>query len=102
MQIMPGLVFGLATTDHELVLLQRHLELVPVEAGDRQGDAKALGIMLRACQTLDIVRGIPVTGGFGDPIERLLDLVEAQEVGMPERRLTRHARSPRLAALRWF
>ena len=63
-------------------------------------DAKALGIAFRARQTLDVVRRIAVVRGLGDALERLLDLVEAQEVRVPERGLARHERSPRLAALR--
>ena len=61
----------------ELALLQGHLELVPGESGNRQGDAEALGIVLGAGQALDIVGRISVPCGFGDAVERLLDLVEA-------------------------
>ena len=90
----------LPTPDDELALLQGHLQLVPGETGNRQGDPEALRIVLGAGQTLDIVGRVAVPAGLCDPIERLLDLVEAQQKRMPEGRLTRHVRSPRLEALR--
>jgi len=95
MKEVPGLVVGLTPPDDELVLLQGHLELVLGKSSDSQGDAQTLGSVLGTGQTLDIVGRVTVSGCFRDAVERLLDLVEAQEKRMPERRLTRHGRSPR-------
>src|SRR5215213_6019330 len=102
MQEVPSLVLGLPAPDHELALLERDLELIAGEARDGQGDAQALRVPLGAGQPLDVVGRVSVPRGLGDAIERLLDLVEPQEEGIAERRLTRHGRSPGLAALRWW
>jgi len=77
MKEVPCLVVGLAAPDDELALLQGHLELVPGESGNGQGDAEAFRGVLGASQALDIVGRITVPCGFGDSVERLLDLIEA-------------------------
>src|SRR5829696_3001920 len=77
MEEVPCLVVGLTSPDDELALFQGHLQLIPGETGNGQGDAEALGGAVRASQTLDVVGRITVPGRLGDPIERLLDLIEA-------------------------
>ncbi len=80
MQIGALPVVLLAPADHELVFLQRDLELVARETGHRQRDAQAIGLVLaRAGETLDIVGRIAVAGGARDPVERTLDRLEPQQ-----------------------
>ena len=59
-EILPGLVVLLPPADEELVLLDRHVELVAGEARDRQGDAQALWPAVLAGDPLDIVGRIAV------------------------------------------
>ena len=66
--------------NEELAFLDRDVELIAGEAGDRQRDAQALGVPVLAGDPLDVVGRIAV-GGFGDAIERTLDLVEAKQEG---------------------
>src|SRR5215218_11185093 len=94
MQVLPRLVIALAAADDELAFLERDLELVPGEPRDRERDPQPFRLALGAGDALDIVGRIAVARGFRNAIERLLDLIEAKEERVPERRLTRHGRSP--------
>jgi hypothetical protein len=78
MQILARLVLGLAAADDELFLLHGHVELVEREAGNGKRDAQTFRIAVVASKTLDIVRRVSV-GCLRDPIERTLDLVEAEK-----------------------
>ena len=75
---MPGLVVLLPPADHELVLLDGYVELIPREAGNRQRDAQALRLVVIAGQPLDVVGRIAI-GPLGDTIEHTLDFVEPKQ-----------------------
>src|SRR5262249_41184941 len=77
-EVLPGLVVLLAPTDEELVLLDRHVELVAIEARHRERDSQPLRPAVSTRNPLDIVGRVSV-GRLGDPIERTLDLVEAEQ-----------------------
>src|SRR5262249_21335154 len=78
MEIVVLLVVLLAPADHELTLLDRHVELIAREARDRERDAQTLGLAVLAGDPLDIVGRVAV-GGLGDAVERTLDLVESEQ-----------------------
>src|ERR1700692_2851949 len=78
MDVLPGLVFLLATPDHELVFLNGYIELVAGKSRHRQRDAQAFGLAVGAVAALDVVGRITV-GAFDDAIERTLDFVESQQ-----------------------
>jgi hypothetical protein len=88
----------LTPSDHELIVVESDFELFAREAGDRQGDPKPLGTVVCPCKALDIVGRVTIRSGFGDPIKRPLDLVEAQEIGRRQGRRTGHSKP--FAALR--
>src|SRR3954463_10007906 len=73
------LVVDLTAADDKLVLLDGDVELVARKAGDGESDAKPLRRPLWRADPLDVVGRVAVIGGFGDPIERPLDLVEAKQ-----------------------
>ena len=78
MEILPGLFIVLPAPDHELALLDGHIELVAGETSNRQGDAQTLRPAAFARDPFDVVRRVSV-GGLGDPIERPFNLVEAEQ-----------------------
>src|SRR5438067_3873479 len=78
MKILPGLVVLLPPADDELAFLDTYLELLPGEAGHRQGDPEPLGVAAVPRQALDVVGRITV-GSLGNAIERSLDLVETKQ-----------------------
>ena len=80
MEVLPGLLLALAAADRELVFLDGDVEFVAGETRDRQRDSQPFGPAVFADDPLDIVGRITV-GGLGDPIERPLDLVEAEKEG---------------------
>src|SRR5262249_62092435 len=88
-EILPGLVVLLPPADDELAFLDGHLELLPGEAGHREGDPEPFGIAAFARQPLDVVRRIAV-GSLGNAIERSLDLVEAKQKRAGKRRHSGH------------
>src|SRR5262245_14439083 len=88
-EVLPGLVVLLPAANDELAFLDRDVELVAVEARDRQRDAQPFRLAVLAGNPLDIVGRIPVRR-LRDPIERTLDLVEAEQEGTGQRRNTRH------------
>src|SRR5262245_59789292 len=89
MEVMALLVVLLPPANDELALLDRHVELVASEAGDRQGDPQALGLAVLAGDPLDIVGRIAV-GGLGDAVERTLDLVKSEQEGAGQGRNPGH------------
>src|SRR5262249_49144562 len=101
MDILPGLVVLLAPTDHQLVFLNRHIQLVAGKSGYRQGDAQAFGLAVGTIAPLDVVGRVTV-GTLYDPIERALDLVEAQKERAGERWNTRHSLQSPLEATLMF
>src|SRR5215471_6277651 len=78
MEILPGLVVVLASTDNELAFLDRHIKLVARESRNSQRNAQSFWIAVLAGNPLDVIRRISVRG-LGHSIERTLDLVEAQQ-----------------------
>src|ERR1700758_1035949 len=78
MDVLPGLVVLLAAPDHQLVFLNRYIELVAGKSRHRQRDAQALRLAIGAVAALDVVGRITV-GAFYDAIERTLDFVESQK-----------------------
>src|SRR5437660_3022585 len=78
MDVLPGLVLLLAATDHELVFLNGHIELVAGKSSDRQRDAQALRLTVGTVAPLDIVGRVSV-GAFDDAIEHTLDFVKSQK-----------------------
>src|SRR5262249_39111438 len=79
-EVLPGLLVALTTADRELVFLDGDVELVAGEARNRQRDAQPLWPAVFSGDPLDIIGRITV-GGLGDPVERPLDLVEAEKEG---------------------
>ena len=69
---------SLTAADDELAFLDRYVELIEREVGDRERDAKTLGVALIARKSLDIVGRVAV-GGFADAVEHALDFVEAEK-----------------------
>ena len=80
-QVGLAVVLLLAAADHQLVLLDRHVQLVAAETGDGQGDAKPLGLAVRLRKPFDVVGWIAVTARLGRPVEHPFQLVEAEQEG---------------------
>ena len=85
-------VFLLAATDHELILLDTDIEFVLAEAGHRKRDPKDLALGPAFDDPFDIVGRIAVTGRLGEPVDSLLDLLEAEEQRVGECREARHCK----------
>jgi len=77
-QVLAGLVVLLAPADHELVLLDRDLELVTGKTRNGKRDTQPLWVLRVTCEPLDVVGRIAI-GGLGDAVERTLDLIESEE-----------------------
>jgi hypothetical protein len=77
-KIMVLLVVLLPSTDDELVLLDRYIELIAGEARDCQRDLQAVRLAVCAGDPLDVVGRIAVSS-LGDAIKRTLDLVEPEQ-----------------------
>src|SRR6059058_4286450 len=60
MDVLPGLVLLLAATDHELVFLNGHIELVTGKACHGQRDAQPFRLPIAAVAALDVVGRIAV------------------------------------------
>src|SRR5262245_52933627 len=89
MKIVPGLFLLLSPTDQELALLNRHVELITREPGDRERNAQALRSAVLASDPFDVVGRVAV-GRLGNAIERSLDLVEPKKEGTGQRRNSGH------------
>src|SRR5215813_8836767 len=90
MDVLPSLVVLLPAADHELVFLNRYIELVTGKSRHRQRDTQPLGLAVRPFTPLDIVGRVTV-GAFDNAIKHALDLVESQKERTGERRNTRHS-----------
>jgi len=88
-EVLSGLVVLLTAANDELALLDADVELVAVEARDRQRDAQPFRLAVLAGDPLDIVGWVAVRR-LGDAVERTLDLVEAEQEGTGQRRNARH------------
>src|SRR5690606_22208330 len=86
--------------DHELVLLDGHIELVAGEAGDRERDAQPFGFAVGAGTALDVIGRIAVRP-FDDAVEHPLDFVEPKEKRAGQRWNTTHCQSPLGKRLWW-
>ncbi len=74
MQVHPLPVVLLLAANRELRILDAHFEILGPEAGDRQRDAQVvLGDLL------DIVGRITVARGLRHPVERSLEMLEAEQ-----------------------
>src|SRR5665213_560026 len=74
MKVDPLLLLGLLAADDELVVFDLDGKVVHREAGDRQGDAQ--GVL---AELLDIVGRVSIGCCLGHPVERSLELVEAEQ-----------------------
>ena len=95
MDVLPGLVVLLAASDHELVFLSSHIELVAGKTCHRERDPQAFGLAVGTVAPLDVVGRITV-GAFDDAIERTLDFVDPSRNGLDNegtRDITKSSRS---------
>src|SRR5690606_12366758 len=83
-----GLV-GLPAAYGELVLLERHVELVAGKTCDRERDPQEAA-RLAGADALDIVGRIAVAGGAGSALEQALNAVESEQIGTVQRGYARH------------
>src|SRR3954467_238380 len=97
-EILPGLFLLLPAADEELVFLDRDIELITGEPGDRQRDAQAFRPAVLTGDPLDIVRRVSVRG-LCDTIARTPVLVEPGQERTGQRRHSRHVQSPHEATL---
>ena len=77
-EVLAGPVIVLASADLELIFLNRHVELIARETGDRERDTQAFGEAVFGRNPLDVVGRISVRT-LGDAVEHALDLIEAEE-----------------------
>jgi hypothetical protein len=78
MEIGAGLIVRLAAPDDELVFLNRNIDFVAVESGNRKRDAKSFGFALGTRQFFDIVGGITIACRPGGLIEHTLKFIEPE------------------------
>ena len=78
MEVLLALVVLLPPANNELALLDRNHQLVAGEPGNGKRDPQPLRILRVAREPFDIVGRVTVRG-FGDAIERTLDLIEAEQ-----------------------
>src|ERR1043166_8490976 len=84
-EILSFLLVLLAPANDELTFLQRDVELIARETGDRQRDPQAFGLPVLAGDPFDVVGRVAVRS-LGDAVERTLDLVEPKKKGTGQRR----------------
>src|SRR5690606_14178618 len=60
MKVGAPFLLGATTADHELVVLDRDLEVVAVEPGHRKGDTEPFAVAVGACHLLYVVGRITV------------------------------------------
>jgi len=77
-EVLPSLVVLLPAADHQLAFLDRDVELLAREAGNRQRDAQPLRIALVTRLPLYVVGRIAV-GRFCHAVEDAFDLVESEQ-----------------------
>jgi len=74
MQVDVLAFLGLFAADHELIVLDRYAEIAHAETGDRERDAQfILG------ELLNIVGRITIGRDFVHPVERPLEMIEAEQ-----------------------
>src|SRR3954467_8437799 len=81
MQINSRLVIDLPATDHQLVVFGLYRQIIHRETGDRKCDPQSIFAYL-----FNIVGRIPFRRVLRDPVERALELVEAQKQRTVEQR----------------
>jgi hypothetical protein len=77
-QILACLFVVLPTADDKLTFLDRDIEFVAGETGDRKRNAQPFGPAIFTRHPLDIVWRVPV-GSLSDTIERSFDFIEAKQ-----------------------
>ncbi|MPL71148.1 hypothetical protein SDC9_16919 [bioreactor metagenome] len=82
-------IVGLPAADHQCPVLHGDREVILGEARHRKGDAEGVGAVL-----FDVVRRVGVGAGLRRPLDKALQLVEAQQVGMRAKAQFRHQASP--------
>src|SRR5262249_60779424 len=93
------LVVLLPAADGELVVLQRDVQLIALEARYRQNDAQAFGGVWRRTvgrNALDIVGGIPVAAALADAVDQAFHILKAQQQRARQQRNSRHQQSPQV------
>src|SRR3990167_8672819 len=90
-KVGPRRLVLLPAADDEFVLLDADVEFVFGEAGDGKRDAKDFAVVTVLRQALDILLRITVPGRLGEPVERPLDLLEAEQKRARKRRNARHS-----------
>jgi hypothetical protein len=80
MEELPCFVVLLTPANEELAFLDRDVQLIAGETGDRQRDTQAFRVPVLTGNPLDVVGRIAVCT-FGHAIERTLDLIEAKQKG---------------------
>src|SRR5215468_6969923 len=84
-KILAGLVVLLPPANDKLAFLQRDVELIARETGNRQRDAQALRLAILPGDPFDVVGRIAVST-LGNAVERTLDLIEAKKKRAGQRR----------------
>jgi hypothetical protein len=84
-EILAGLVVLLPPANDKLAFLQRHVELIARESGDRQRDSQALRLAVFPGDPFDVVRRIAIRP-LGDAVECTLNLIESEKKRTGQRR----------------
>src|SRR5947209_5121457 len=77
-EILAALVLLLPPANDKLAFLQRHVELIARETGNRQRDAQALRLAIIPGDPFDVVGRVAVRS-LGNAVERTLDLIEPKQ-----------------------
>src|SRR5215510_4821063 len=84
-EILTSLVVLLPPANDKLAFLQRHVELIAREPGNRQRDAQALRLAVLPGDPFDVVGRVAVRS-LGNAVERTLDLIEPKQERAGQRR----------------
>ena len=98
MQILARFIIKLAASDHELAFFQCDFQLIAHEAGHRERDAQAIGLVIIAREALDIIGGIAIGRGFDNAVQRALNIVKTQHKRRRQHGNARHRSPPEEAA----
>ncbi len=90
-----------AAADREFFLLDRDLERVTGEPCNRKRDPQPLGLAVRPRQPFDVVGRVTVRR-LRNPVERPLDLVEAEQERARKGLNARHDAKPSFQATLWM
>src|SRR5262249_28332637 len=83
--VLPGAVVLLPAAHAQLVVLDRDLDLFPLEPGCRQREAQPLrgavvgAIAVRTADALDVEGGVAVAIGLADALDKPLPILKAQQ-----------------------